>query len=274
MKAFIFLKNSIPIFLAFLLFFVAYTLNVSLNKPVIVVSKQDETWNINDEMIQKFNLGFKRLESSFLWISTILESDIEHYKKRDLNSWMFLRFNTISKLEPKFYENYAFGGPYLSIVKDDLEGASIIYEKGINQFPNDYSLLRDAGFHFQFEVGDYKKSYEIYSRLKNNPKSNLLILSTLARLESSQGNLEGAFELLSAKYEEVKDKETYFAQRIFNHLYSIRAEIDLDCLNNKKAGCHIKDLEGNPYLKNSSGLYTAGKSWEVFRVKRKASPSK
>ena len=33
---------------------------------------------------------------------------------------------------------------------------------------DDYELLKDAGFHFYFEVQDYKKAYQIYSKLKNH----------------------------------------------------------------------------------------------------------
>lgn len=273
MKELKFLNKYLAVFFAFAMLVAAFEINRGLNKPLLVISKQDETWNLNDEMIQKFHLGFKRLGSSFLWISTILESDVEHYKKKDLNSWMFLRFNTISKLEPKFYENYAFGGPYLSIVKDDLEGASIIYNKGLEQFPDDFHLLRDGGFHFQFEVGDYKRSYDIYNKLKDNPKANALILSTLARLETSQGNLETAYELLASKYNELIDKESFFAKRIYGHLYSIKAELDLECLNAKKQNCALNDLDGHSYLKNNNGKYRAGKTWELFRIKKKLAPS-
>ena len=61
--------------------------------------------------------------SSLLWTHTLLFSDYEHYKNDDLDSWMYLRFNTITDLDPRMYEAYNYGGQYLSIVKDDVFGA-------------------------------------------------------------------------------------------------------------------------------------------------------
>lgn len=257
--------------LAFMLFLAAFRISSNLNKPYIVISKQDETWNLNDEMIQKFNLGFKRLESSFLWILTILESDVDHYKKRDLNSWMFRRFNSISTLEPLFYENYTFGGLYLSIVKDDLSGASIIYDKGLKYYGDDFTLLRDAGFHFYFEVEDYKKAYEIYSKLKNHPKASPIIISSLARLEKSQGNPEAAFNLLINKYNQIPDKDSFLAQKIKGHLYALKAELDLGCLNSSGENnqkCSLKDFNGDYYIKKND-TYQAISPWEPLKIKRK-----
>lgn len=276
MKTLNHLKNYYVVVLALMFFAVGFKINRNLSKPYIVIAKQDESLNLNDEMIQKFNLGFKRLESSLLWISTILESDIDHYKKKDLNSWMFLRFNTISKLEPKFYENYAFGGLYLSIIKDDLAGASIIYDKGLKIYPNDFFLLKDAAFHYYFEVGDFDKSYELYSKLKNHPKSNPILISNLARLESERGNLEASYSMLIEQYKRYQKTNSFIAEKIHEHLYSIKAEIDLSCLNQDKhkfKKCDLVDFDQELYLL-SNNKYSAKKKWVPYRVKSKAPTKK
>lgn len=237
-------------------------------KPSIFINKQSSSLNINNTFLTYFNLGQKRLISSTLWVSTILESDHDHYKNRDLNSWMFLRFNTIGNLDPLFYEVYAFGGPYLSIIKDDILGASLIYDKGINQYPNDFSLLRDSGFHYYFEVGDYNKALKSYARLKNHPKTNYIMATTLARLEAGEGNLEDAFTILSNQYSKIEDKESLLAKKISSFLYAIRAELDLACLNKRRSDCNQLDFEGTRYiLANQS--YRAVKKWTPFKTFRK-----
>lgn len=240
------------------------------DKPLLVVSKQDSTLNLDYKIWEFFNIGQKRLISSLMWISTILESDVDHYKKRDLNSWMFIRFQTISMLEPMFYENYAFGGPYLSIVKDDLPGASIIYDKGLSLYPNDFSLLRDAGFHYYFELGDYDKSYPIYRKLRSFKNVSPSMIATMARLESHEGRLKDAFEILLTRYNTIEDKNSAIAKKIFYYLYSIKSEMDLECLNTKdsKEKCEQIDLEGNPYIFENN-IYRASKPWTPFRTKRK-----
>ena len=271
MKTLIFLQKYFFLVAAFIFFYVASELNQNFSKPFMVISKQLDAWNLNDKMVQNFNLGFKRLGSSFLWVSTILESDIDHYKNKDLNSWMFRRFYSISSLDPLFYENYSFGGTYLSIIKDDLPGATIMFNKGLQYYGNDFHLLSDAGFHFYFEVGDYKRAYEVYSKLKNNPKITPVILSTLARLENAQGNSKEAYALLLNKYAELKDKHSFLAEKIHLHLYSLKAEIDLKCLNtinNIQVNCSKLDFDENPYLVNN-GKYSAAKTWIPFKIKEK-----
>lgn len=252
-------------FLSVLLLIAAYAINFNNEKPLMFVSKQEQAVNFNASLFNYLNLGLKRFISSTLWTSTILESDIEHYKKKDLNSWMFLRFNLISELEPKFYENYAFGGPYLSIVKDDIEGASIIYKKGLKQYPDDYSLIKDASFHFYFEAKDVASSQELFKKLKTFPKVPFYLQTSLTRLEAAQGNLDAALTMLNEMQEKFPI-HTSFGLRIFDYRYSIKTELDLDCLNSKKENCSMVDLENKPY-KLVGGSYKAQRPWSLYRPK-------
>jgi hypothetical protein len=266
MKAVNYLKKYVHVIFAFALLLIALAINQELTKPPIVITKQDDALNLNDEMLQKFNLGLKRLLSSFLWVSTILESDIDHYKKKDLNSWMFLRFNSISILEPKFYENYVFGGMYLSIIKDDIGGAGIIYQKGVSAYPNDYYLLKNAAFHFYFEAKDLEKSYNLFNRLQVF-KGTSFTKITLSRLEAKNGNLEKAFFLLN-EHQKNYPPSSMVGKKIFDYRYSVKAEIDLDCLNNNHKNCSLYDLENNSYLKINN-LFKASKAWMPYRPKWK-----
>lgn len=243
----------------------SYFLSVKIEKPNLFITKQQSSFNLDNRFWNNFHLGQKRLISSLYWVATILESDHDHYKGKDLNSWMFLRFNTISILEPNFYENYAFGGPYLSIVKDDINGASIIYDKGLSSFPDDYKLLRDAGFHYYFEATDYVKAKIIYERLAKKPNLHPLVLSALARLESTSGNKELAYEIILSKYEELKSKPNFLTDALLKNLYALKAEIDLECLNFKKTDCSKADFNGNPYLL-INGKFKAQKEWVPYRI--------
>ena len=262
-------SNSYKSFFLILTFFLSLSMANYIReketKPTVFVSKQDSVLNLNYNLLEFTNLGHKRLLSSMMWVSTIIESDLEHYKNKDLNSWLFLRFYTISKLEPKFLTNYTFGGPYLSIVKDDLIGATSLYNKGLEYYPNDYELLKNAAFHFRFEVGDLTKSKFLYSRLYQI-NQNPLIASTYARLISSDGNLEDAYIIMSAELVNMKGKYPFIENQIRENLYAIRAELDLNCLNknNKKSICRTVDFNGNLYL-IKNGKYEASKNWTKFK---------
>lgn len=245
----------------------SYFLSKNSKPPAVFISKQQSTLNINENFWMYFNLGQKRLISSLYWINTILDSDVDHYKSKDLNSWMFLRFNTISLLEPMFYENYRFGAPYLSIIKDDLEGADILYEKGLSHYPDDYNLLLNSGFHYYYERRDTKKAYPILTKLKNHPNTPQYMISSLARIESERGNLSDSFIILQ-EFQQRFLYDSAIRRKINEQLYSIKAEMDLTCLNEKLPNCSLNDFEGNPYvLRNHK--YIAIKPWVPYRPKWK-----
>ncbi len=262
-----FFRNQNLLIIAGLFLSTSYLINRRNTTPYFFVSKQQSSVNFNDELLVHFNLGLKRFFSSVLWVSTILESDIDHYKNKDTNSWMFLRFNSISKLEPQFYENYAFGGPYLSIVKDDLEGASLIYKKGLSFYPNDFNLLKNASFHFYFEVKDLSSAYPLFKRMKLFPNISPNYLTTLSRLEANLGNLEEAYAMLS-EMQMKHSQETLLGKKIYEFRYSLKAEIDLNCLDKKSTNCSLTDLDNNPYLRTLRG-FKAIKNWIPYRPKWK-----
>lgn len=243
-------------------------MNSKLGKPELNLTKQETAININHNFLLSINAGNRRLFTDLLWVQTLIESDVEHYKRRDLNNWLFHRFNTISVLDPMFYENYAYGGQFLAIVKDDLEGASIIYDKGLKFYPNDYVLNYNAGFLNYYEMDNYKKGLSYLEKIVNHPKAPVFLQSIINKLRVTTGiDLKEAFKLVLHNYETTKDET--LKTRLRKDLYALKAEIDLKCLNNKQENCDFRDLEGNPYiLKND--LYYSAKSFLQYRINKRA----
>jgi len=262
-------NTLIPILIIVAFLSGSFFISQKSEKPTLFITKQQSSFNLDESFWKFLNLGQKRLFSSLLWMATIMESDHDHYKGKDLNSWMFLRFKSITKLDPFFYENYYFGSQYLSIVKDDLEGASYIYKKGLEVYPNDLQLLKNAAFHFYFEVQDYQASYVILNKLRNHPDVSPLMLTSLARIQSQIGNQEDAFNILKDAYDSLKVKDGILAHKIFEQLYAIKAEIDLNCLNESKKNCSQLDFYGNAYVKTNNGQHIAQREWTPFRIKKK-----
>lgn len=239
-------------------------LNFQNKKPNIVVSKQDTAININTQFLMIMSAGHKRLITDLLWIQTLLESDIEQYQHKDLNDWLFLRFNTISVLDPKFYQNYLYGGQFLGIVKDDLEGAKIIYDKGLQQYPDDYQLNFQAGFLYYFEMGDFKNGLKYLSRVESNANAPKYLRSITNKLRFQvDGDLEKIFQLVLINFQTTQDR--MLKDRLQNDLYNIRTEIDVKCLNARGKNCNLTDLEGNAYILKD-GVYTSVKPFTPFRI--------
>jgi hypothetical protein len=94
------------------------------------------------------------------------------------------------------------------------------------------------------------------------------MISILARLDSQNGNLDLAFDHLKSQYDKLADKNSFIASSIYEHMYAIKAEMDLDCLNLIKTKCNMYDLDGNKYI--SDGIkFKAEKTWVPFRPRQR-----
>lgn len=257
--------NNILIIALGLIFFALSVYIHSQNEaPQIVVSRQDTAVNFNHNFIKVLSLGNKRLVSSILWIQTLLQADLEHYNKRDLNNWLYLRFLSISTLDELFYENYLWGGMYLSIVKDDVIGAADIFEKGLKYYPNDYKLNYNAGFNYYFEMGDFKKGLEKLEVIANDPKSPKMLIFIINKLRyETTFNFEAAFEFLRQRFETTTDP--VLKKKLFSDLYALKAQRDLDCLNSLKKDCAMIDIENNRYI-YQNGKWVSQKKFVPYKI--------
>jgi hypothetical protein len=246
---------------------IACFINQANRKPTLVISKQDSAINFNNTFLTFMSAGNKRLVTDLLWIETLIESDLEHYKKNDLNNWMYLRFDAISVLDPLFYENYLYGGQFLSIVKDDLQGASLIYEKGLLHYPDDYSLNYSAGFNYYFELGNSKRGVELLEKVKYHPKAPTFLPSIVNKLKLEVTNdLSLVYELVNHHYQSTADEQ--LKKRMMKELYAIKSEIDLKCLNGVNKDCDRLDYLGNKYIYKDGAFHTL-LPFVRYRIKKK-----
>jgi tetratricopeptide (TPR) repeat protein len=249
---------------------VHYQLNSRIERPILSPSLQESALNFNEQLVQIFSVGQKRLLSSLLWVHTLMISDTEHYDGESLRSWMFLRFNLITKLDPRFYEAYLYGGLYLSVVKDDTEGAKVLYEKGLKIYPEDFWLRFYNGYNYYYEIGDHAKAIENFEIAANHPEVHLRVAflpSLLARLKAEEFDAQAAFDLLYPIYNSsaIEGNIREHQERI---LYALRAEIDLDCLNSQQLHCNRIDFRGDRYVRGHDGVYSAQHEWTKIRPYR------
>lgn len=250
-------------------FLIAGSIHSHYKRPITTLSKQDTALNINKHLLVFLSAGNKRLFTDLLWVQTLIESDLEHYKKKDLNSWLYLRFDTIAQLDNRFYENYIYGGQFLAIVKDDLEGANDIYRRGVLAYPEDYKLNYNAGFLNYFEIGNSKEGLKYLSKIEDHPSAPVFFKSIVSKLKVETGmDLKEIFQLVLHNYENTPDET--LKKRLLADLYSIKAEIDLKCLNNSGQNCELKDLDGMPYLKVRDS-YKSAKTFLPYKIKRRNS---
>ena len=63
--------------------------------------------------------------------------------------------NLIFELDNRFHLAASLGPVTLSVVADDIEGATELFKKVLEQYPSDWVLNYQAGYHFMAELEDF-----------------------------------------------------------------------------------------------------------------------
>jgi len=254
----------IHFFFCLILFFLSYWFCQYSEKPVLITSKQDSAHNFNYNFLNYISLGNRRMFADWIWVQTLLESDIDHYKSNDLNNWMYIRFNTILSLDTKFLEAYQFGGQYLSIIKDDNLGAIDIYKRGLDIYPDDFFLTWNAGFHYYYELGDYESAAELFEKILYHKRSPNYLPSIVAKLKNKGGDFETALKILENSFEKSPENSPMkfkFAENIL----SLKVTHDLSCLNNNMKDCKLFKPNNIQYILKD-GKYTTNFPVKEFKL--------
>lgn len=260
-------KDSLLLGLGLLLFVCAGAIHSYTKKPELVLSKQDTALNVNTDLLKIMSFGNKRLISDLIWVQTLMESDVVHYTGPAKLNWMFLRFKTISLLDPQFYENYSWGGQYLSIIKDDMLGGNELMEQGLKFYPDDYQLHYLLGFSYYHELSNYDKGIFHFEKIMDHPRAPYFLQTIVYKMKMEKGfSFDTALPLIQTQIEKAKEERVKI--KLIQDYYALKAERDLKCLNQKKAKCDSMDAKGEAYYLIGTKYYS--KSYFVpYRLSRK-----
>lgn len=233
---------------------------LQLSRPkeeLINISSEKTNYTLDSKVLSLMSLGHEKLISSYLWMNTLLFSDHEHVKDNK-GSWMYHRFNLISNFNPKFYENYYYGGIYLSIIKDDIFYADKIFKKGLDNFTDHPDLLWNRAFNLCFELNNCKKALPLYKKLIRKHSSKYPLAGRIAaKIENGIGLEEESFLTLLETYKYLPEGPVKESTK--TTLYTLKKQIDLKCLNSKakiNKKCSRVDFYGNLYV-FKNGKYEA-----------------
>jgi hypothetical protein len=143
-------------------------------------------------------------------------------KSRCHLGWTFQILDFITDLSPKFREAYLIGGTALTIGVDDREGARLIFEKGLKQFPNDWVINYRASYVYLFELQQPARAAELLIQAyKNGGPQFLAVLA--ARLYTKEGKAIVGKAILEQFLKEHPDSET--SQHARKRLKEIEKEL-------------------------------------------------
>jgi hypothetical protein len=249
-------------------FILALLMSERAKLPLLEIDKQQTEITIQADFIRYFGLGFKRLVADTVWIHSLLESDVTHYSGKELRSWLYLRFLSISLLDAKFYENYLFGSQYLMVIKNDVPGAEDILKRGLEVYPEDFQLNWRMGYLQAIEKGDPKASFPYYHRVRHHRGRPFIFDSIYAKVVTQTLGSDESFLIIKSQWQDLQDGDP-LKERLQLQLYSLKAKKDLSCLNDKKGACDKLDFEGNPYYM-ANGVWVSQKPLTptVLKIKK------
>lgn len=181
------------------------------------------------EYIEYFHFGFSESMADSFWLRWIQDSDtcqtylkpVEHfqpvidlqsrtynprYKNCD-NSWAFKMLDVVTKLAPRFRMPYLAGGISLSVLTEDYAGATVIFERGLKNYPEDWSLAYRAAYHYLFDLKDEKRAADLLLQAEKNG-APLWLKLLASRLYSQVGQIEMGISVLQSYKATLKDEES------------------------------------------------------------------
>lgn len=136
--------------------------------------------------IKYLSAGFNVAMSDSFWIRAVQDMDYCEEKVNENEcrgqSWMFHILNLVTELDPKFELSYFYGGLSLSVLISDYVGASKIFDRGVMNFPRNWSLNYVAAYHALAEEKDKLKAAKLYYQAFQNgaPRWTSLLAGRLA----------------------------------------------------------------------------------------------
>jgi hypothetical protein len=174
--------------------------------------------------IKYFSVGLKINLASALWMRILQNSD---YCEQKINqtecvgkSWLFQNLDLATDLDPMFEPAmYRMGALALTIIISDYAGASIIFDRGVLQYPKDWSLLYAAAYHAHFEEKNLVKAAELYFSAAKNGAPDW-IHTMAGRLAIEGGGIDYAKKILQTMIDTNQDEK--YVKRLREKLLGLK----------------------------------------------------
>lgn len=171
------------------------------------------------DLVRHFHFGYNEVVSDLQWVRLLQDFDLceqallkpgeprtGHDRRTAdcVKGWVYWMLDSITTLAPRNRLPYDAGATVLMVIVDDIEGARLIFEKGLEQFPNDWILNYRLAYLYFKEIGDNAKAAKHFQIAGDNGAPEW-VMSLSARLYSEKGRLEFAKSMLVEFLKKAKD---------------------------------------------------------------------
>ncbi len=150
--------------------------------------------------LEQYTVGLRYQIADLIWIRALQDFDFceKQLDERTCQgkSWLFEMIDTVVRLDSHFKNPYMFGGLALTVLISDYAGASIIFDKAVEKFPNDWNLNYIAAYHSLFEEkNQFKAAQRFEAAARGGAPSWVYVRAS--RLYDESGKKELAQDILN-----------------------------------------------------------------------------
>lgn len=178
-----------------------------------------------NSLTKYFSFGSGPQIADVFWVRFLQELDAynqltvaePHLCPDKTSSWHFHIMDVAFELDSKFYEIMVNAPLLISVTIGDSKGASILFDKSVVNFPNDWRVLYRASYQAQIEEHDKKKAAELLYRAGKNGAPGW-VMSLAGGLYNETGERQMAEQIYSELLKDARDE--HVAKRLKQKLDS------------------------------------------------------
>jgi hypothetical protein len=186
--------------------------------------------------LQILSFGYQNLTADLLFIWSIQLYSTYYLTNRF--DYLERVYNTITDITPQYKEPYIIGALIMAFEARDIPMALRLLDKGSRSIEGEWLFDHEAGYYCYKYLKDYSRAEAYYARAASKPNAPSFMKRMKAHMVYLQDDPKVAYQMWLDIYNNARD--LLEKDSSFNHLYQIKAEIDLPALKQEIALCKEK----------------------------------
>lgn len=166
-----------------------------------------------DPRILKRLLGIRVLAADLVWLDLLIKADIR--RTAEPFTPLYRAAKTVTVLDPDQFNVYYFAGMYLSVITDDIKGATALLRDGaqhierskLEDHPLAWRVFFMLGYNLLFEELEVEEGSIWIKKAGNSSGAPLFVKDLARRISTEQGRLQVAARILADLYRRVTRPE-------------------------------------------------------------------
>jgi hypothetical protein len=188
------------------------------------------------QSLRVLSFGYRNLAADLLFIWSI-----QFYSTYNvINRFDYLErvYDTITDISPTYKDPYIVGSLIMAFEAKDVPMALRLLDKGSRNMPKEWFFDHEAGYYSFKYLKDYARAKAYYARAAAKPNAPSIMKRMEAHMVYLQDDPRAAYQIWLDIYNHAVDRVEKDAA--FNHLYQIKADIDLPFIRQKIAAFRDK----------------------------------